>query len=185
MAQEINATFGIPSDVPAPATEDRIAALRAKAAAQVAAEFDEDAVFAKLLAEEKAKREESLRDRAAEEAVPPVGDADAHGFPRRYVWLTIARGNQAHDSEFCPVGINGHVWKIRRGEKVAVHDVVVKVLENAIGEVLLQTDGGLSSRPTLMWPFSVHGPCSEAEYLAYRAKMQAMTAQQAALAAAA
>jgi hypothetical protein len=198
MTKEINAAFGIPSDstlidhtsrvpsadttTPAPTPpEDRIAALRARAVAQAAAEFDEEKVYAQFLAEEKAKREDALRERASEDAVPPVEGIDDFGFPEKYVWLTVARGGQAHDSEYCTPGINGFVWKIRRGEKVAVHEVVAKVLENAVSEVIIQSEGGIISRPSPAWPFSVHGPCSKEEYKIYQAKMRTMTAQQAAL----
>ena len=43
---------------------------------------------------------------------------------------------------FEKVGVNGKIYKIKRGEEVTVPQSVVHVLQNAVAERLLQTDAG-------------------------------------------
>ena len=65
---------------------ERLARLRAKAQLQAAQEFDEDAVFAKLLAEERDKRMRVISGDEVELAT------DTRGFPEDYDKIKIFRG---------------------------------------------------------------------------------------------
>ena len=102
-----------------------------------------------------------------------TGDADAQGFPKKYVELTVFRGQNPQDLAYAPVGLNGYVIKITRGVKVIVPEVFVGVLNDAVEDVTIQSEGTLITRPSHRFPFTVHREVTEAEYLAFKAKMRA------------
>ena len=162
-AQQSNTAFSIPADVEA--------RLRAQAEAAAAAQIDEKALLVKYTAEALAKREAELRE-DAEASLPEaeVQDLDNLGFPKKYVKLTIFKGTSKQDLSYVPVGVNGFVWRIRRGEQVVVHSVVANALNDAVTEVVLQAEGGLITQPAHRYPYQA-SPATEAEYLAYKAKM--------------
>jgi len=162
-AQQSNTAFSIPADV-----ETR---LRAQAEAAVASQVDEKALLAKYTAEAVARREAELRE-DAEASLPEaeVQDLDNLGFPKKYVKLTIFKGTSKQDLSYVPIGCNGYVWRIQRGEPVIVHSVVADVLNNAVTEVVLQAEGGLITQPAHRYPYQA-APATEAEYLGFKKKM--------------
>lgn len=164
-AQKSNESFGIPSDVEA--------RLRAQASEAASKQIDEAALLAKFTAEAIAAREAELREDAeASLPEPEVQDLDSLGFPKKYVRLTVFKGTSKQDLSYVPIGVNGFVWRIRRGEQVIVHSVVADALNNAVTEVVLQAEGGLITQPAHRFPYSAV-PATEAEYLAFKAKMAA------------
>ena len=165
-AQQVtNAGFGIPVDVETH--------LRAQAEAAAATQFDEQALLAKYTAEALARREAELREDAeASLPAPEVQDLDNLGFPKKYVKLTVFKGTDKQDLSYVPVGVNGFVWRIRRGEAVVVHSVVADALNNAVTEVVIQSEGGLITQPAHRFPYQA-SPATQAEYDAFKAKMAA------------
>jgi len=162
--QAQNQEFGIPADIEAQ--------LRAKAAAQVNASFDEAAILAKYVEEAKAKREEELRARASDIAADDTPDFDAQGFPKKYYEINIYKGQGKTDLSYVPVGVNGYVWKIMRGESVIVPSVVVDGLNDAVTEAVVQSDGGLITRPVHRFPYMQLGERTEEQFKAFQAKMR-------------
>jgi len=175
-----NAGFGVPSTAAttpsAGLSPEQLAALRAKAAAIVETEFDEKALLAQLVAEEKARRAAILQAQAAD-MVDDMDTPDAHGFPKRYSRLTVHAGADEHALSYAPVAVNGFTWKIQRGAEVIVHDVCVEALSHAVSEVGRQLpDGrGIEYRPAPRFPYSVLGPATEAEYQAFQTKCREMS----------
>lgn len=164
-AQKSNTEFSIPADVEA--------RLRAQAEAAVAAQFDEKALLKRFTEEALARREAELREEV--EATLPeaeVQDLDNLGFPKKYVKLTVFKGTGKQDLSYVPVGVNGFVWRIKRGEAVIVHSVVADALNNAVTEVVLQSEGGLITQPAHRFPYQA-APATEEEYLVFKAKMAA------------
>jgi len=164
-AHQGNTAFSIPVDVEA--------RLRAQAEVAAAAQVDEQTLLAKYTAEAVARREAELRE-DAEASLPAaeVQDLDSLGFPKKYVKLTIFKSTSKQDLSYVPVGVNGFVWRIRRGEAVVVHSVVADALNNAITEVVLQAEGGLITQPAHRFPYQA-SPATEEEYLAFKAQMAA------------
>lgn len=118
-----------------------------------------------------------LAVKAADDDAPAnegVGSADAQGFPRKYVRLQVFRSQNPQDSAYVTPGINGYVIRIERGKDVIVPSVFAEVLEHCIEEVTTQSEGGLVTRPSHRFPFSVLGEATEAEYLAFQTKMHDM-----------
>lgn len=169
MGTQSNEEFGIPVDVEA--------RLRAQAEKQVSETIDEAALLAQYIAEARDKAHEDLRARAGELGRDEVQDLDSQGFPKDYVELTIFKGNNKSDLQYQPIGINGFVFKVMRGEKVIVPTVVVNALNEAVTEVVIQSEGGLVTRPVHRFPYQVIRTCTEEEYLAFRAKMKSAGAQ--------
>lgn len=172
-APDANAAFGIPPDV-----AER---LRAQAVAQAAANIDESAILAQMIAEETEKLQNTVRLQARSmvtDDLAPVsregtGTPDSQGFPRKYYAITISTGSQQHDLQYAPVGVNGYAWKIMRGVRVIVPSVVVETLDHAVEDVPVVTQNQLICRPAHRFPYSVHGEVSEAEYLAFMAGARA------------
>lgn len=165
MTASLNQAFQVPPELEA--------ALRARAAAEVAA-IDEDALLAQYVAEAKAARLLALREKADALANEPA-QLDAQNFPKRYVEIIIYKGRDSkQDLAYVPIGVNGFHWKITRGARVIVPDVVTEVLEHAVGEDVVQAEGGLITQPVHRFPYQVlRTGVPEAEYLAFRAKMRA------------
>ena len=161
--QELNAGFGI--------SADDEASLRAEAQAQVAAQTNRAALLEKYKAEALAKLEAELRGEAAASLpVAEVQSLDSLGFPKKYVKLTIFKGQAKQDLSYVPVGVNGYVWRIQRGEPVIVHSVVAEALNEAVTEVVLQAEGGLITQPAHRYPYQAE-PATQEQYDAYKAKM--------------
>lgn len=171
----MNEEFTIPAGAVPPVQSsiapDVAATLRAKAAALVAAESDEAALLARFVSEIRAQRESKIRAEALvlADAKP---DADAHGFPKKYVELMIFHGD-AKELAYVPLGVNGFICKVQRGEKVILNSVFLEVLEHAVTEVVIQHEGGLITRPKHQYQFNVtRHDVPEPEYLAFKAKMK-------------
>ncbi len=161
-AEDTNKEFGVDMD-----------ALRKQAAELVATE-DTAGILAAFVAEERAKRDALLKEKAIE-LVPPTegtGDSDAQGFPKKYVKLVVFAGNNKSDLQYITPQVNGYAFKIPRGPQVIVPTVVAEVLDHAIEEVTTKSQGGLETRPAHRFPFNVIGPATETEYKAFRASEQ-------------
>lgn len=165
----VNNEFGLPPEEAKPQEEteqQRIARLRARAQAQAEAEFDEDAVFAKFLAE--------ARDARAAELAKPVVEfqTDTQGFPEDYDKIEIAFGGK-EDVPYVPLGINGFVIKVPRGTDVIVpHLFVTDCLDQAIENITIRSQGGLITRPQRKYPYQFKGKASKAEYQAFQAEQK-------------
>ncbi|MHB8388045.1 MAG: hypothetical protein ACYDBH_00525 [Acidobacteriaceae bacterium] len=168
-----NEDFGLPPvDGPKASTRDeRIAALRAKAAVVVDSEFDEEAMLKELVAVERAKREADLKVKAALVADEHGVPVDFQGFPKKYVEITVFKSQNAQDGAYAKGAVNGVAYQIERGVKVIVPSVIAyESLDHAVEDVTIQSEGGLITRPAHRFPFTVHRECTEAEYLAFRAE---------------
>ena len=153
-----NTEFGIP--MVEPETEAaRIERLRAMAVAAVAAETD-----AEML--ERFKAEERAKKLAASGVIIPK---DTQGFPANYVRLEIFKGQNKQDQSYVPLGIGGFVIKVPRGEEVIVPACFVEVLEHAVEEVTIQSQGGLVTRPAHRFPYQVRGKATPEEYKVFQA----------------
>ena len=167
MALEINDSFGIPADVEA--------RLRAQAETAVAVMIDEAALLVKFTEEAKAKRLAGLKEKAdAADIAAALAEntPDAHGFPRKYFWVTVHEGQDAGALSYATPSLNGYTWQIQRGVKAIVHSVALNVLDEAIEDKPVRFEGGLITRPVPMFPYTIHGEATEAEYLAFTAKMR-------------
>ncbi len=161
--QDVNTGFGVSPEVEAD--------LREQAEAEVNAAPNRAALLARFKAEAQAALEAELRDEAsASLPVAEVQDLDNLGFPKKYVKLTVFKGTAKQDLSYVPVGVNGFVWRIRRGEAVIVHSVVADALNQAVTEVVMQAEGGLITQPAHRYPYQAL-PATQAEYDAYKQKM--------------
>lgn len=128
------------------------------------------------LLEKIAALEALLATKAEADRIPPGEgtDIDSQGFPKKYVRLEVFRGQNPSDLEYVPVGVNGFVFKINRGAEVIVPSVVVEALNHAVEEITTKSEGGLETRPSHRFPWTVKGEATEAQYLAFRAQMRQM-----------
>jgi len=157
---------------------DRIARLRAKAELQAAQEFDEDAVFAKLLAEARDKR---MRVISGEEVELPT---DTRGLPEDYDKVEIFRGQNKQDLSYVPLSLNGLVIKVPRGREVILpHAFVVDCLDLAVEDITVQSQGGYTTRPAHSFPYSFKGKATPEEYKAFQEREKALAQRETALAA--
>jgi hypothetical protein len=109
----------------------------------------------------------------ADHKADDLGTLDNQGFPKEYVKVEIFQGREKHDLGYVPIGIKGYVFKVTRGKPVILPKVFVTVLEQAVEEITVQSEGGLVTRPALRFPFHVSGPATEAEWLEFSARMRA------------
>lgn len=169
MNEGTNEDFGLP---PAVETEEqRLARLRAKAAAAVAVETDE-AILKRMITEERAK-------------VAP-SSPDGQGFAPVYSKVIVYQGDNKQDQSFVPLGINGFVIKVPRGEEVIIpHCFVTECLERAVAEVTVQSYGGYTTRPAHRFQYKVVGPATTEEYRAFLEKQRAKAEREIAQSAAA
>ena len=142
--------------------EARIARLREVAAQLVAKETDED-LLKRFVAEERAKRAASL---------PPQETLDAHGFPMDYDRVEVFKGQNKNDLAYVPLSLQGFVLKVPRGEEVIIPACFTEILEHAVEEVTIKSQGGLVTRPAHRFPFTKRGKATREEYLAYRAEQR-------------
>jgi hypothetical protein len=174
MSQE-NEKFAAPKEEET--TAERIARLRAKAEMQAAQEFDEDAVYAKLLAEARAAKNEEL--------TKPVVDlpTDSSGFAKVYDFVEIFESQNPEDATYVPLGIGGFTIRVPRGKKVILpHAFVEDCLALAFEARLVKLPtGGYSLRPNHRFPYRVHGPATEAEYKAFMAEQKEQELRETAL----
>ena len=172
-----NSDFGIPpvtEPAKALSPQERIAALRAKAEAEAAAEFNEEAVYAKLLAEARQKKIDELS--AAEAGIP----LDTSGFPEDYDKVTVFKGQGKFDLSYVPLGINGYVIKVPRGVPVILpHAFVAECLEHAVETQVEQASGGLVLRDTHRFPYQFHGKATTEEYKKFQAQQRELAGRQA------
>jgi hypothetical protein len=172
---EANA-FGIPEEVVAvnETAREKVARLKAKAEAQAANEFDEEAVYAKLLAEARAARMIAILPE--DDTSLPV---DTQGFPIDYDVVTIFRGQNKNDLAYVPISVNGFCIKVPRGDKVIIPNCFTQVLENAVEEITIQSEGGLITRPSHRFPYAVERKATAAEYAAFQAEQKSKAERQA------
>ena len=151
MAEGSNEDFGLP---PVTETEEqRLARIRAKAAAAVAAETDE-ALLARMIAEERAR------------LAPP--SPEGQGFALEYSKVIVYQGNDKKDQSFVPLGINGYVIKVPRGVEVIIpHAFVTECLERAVEEVTVTSQNGYTTRPAHRFQWKIIGPATPEEYKAF------------------
>jgi hypothetical protein len=180
-----NEDFGLPPVAGEVETAmEKVARLRAAAAAQVAKEFDEDALMARFLAEARTKRTAQL---AGDEVELPT---DTSGLPAEYVKVNIFRGQNKQDLGYVPLQLNGLVIKVPRGvdvilPRVFVTDCLALCVET-ITSPAYDTSGRLSGielRDSHRFPYSEKGPATTAEYKAFQAQQLELAARQTARAA--
>lgn len=155
---DVNESFALPEET----EEARVARLREKAEQIVARETD-DELIQRFVAEARAKRMPSIQEQ---------GSLDAHGFPMDYDRVEIFKGQNKQDQTYVPLGIKGFVLKVPRGEEVIIPSCFTEVLEHAVEEMTIRSQGGLVTRPALRFPFTKRGKASRDEYLAYRAEQR-------------
>lgn len=165
-----------------PATEEtdmqRITRLRAKAELQAAQEFDEDAVYAKLLAEARDKRMKVI---SGEEVELPT---DTRGFPDDFDKIKIFRGQNKQDLNYVPLSLNGLVIKVPRDKEVILpHAFVVDCLDLMVEEITVQSNGGYVTRPAHRAPYNFIGKATREEYTAFQEREKAQALRETALAA--
>lgn len=165
---EINNEFGLPTATETP--DQRTARIRAKADAVAAQEAEAEEV-ARLVAADRATR--------AIEAIP----TDTSAFEEIYDRVEIYEGRDKNDSAYVPLGINGFVIKVPRGEEVILPRAFTEVLEHAIETLSTQTKNGITIRDAHRFPFSKRGTATKAEYQSYQAKQRAKADTQLAAAA--
>ena len=172
-----NANFGLPPEVVADETpEQRAARIKARAEALAFTEAEEEEVQ-RLVADARAKR--AAANLPPDETRLPV---DTQGFPADYDKIVIFKGQSKNDLAYVPIGINGFVIKAPRGETIIIPHVFTEVLEHAVEEVTVQSQGGLITRPAHRFPYQIQGKATPEEYQAYmqgqRAKAQMQEAAQ-------
>jgi hypothetical protein len=114
-----------------------------------------------------------VKDADVAEAAEGTGPMDSQGFPKKYLKLEIFAGRDAQDLNYVPLGINGYVVKVTRGKEVILPSVfVTECLALCVEDITTQSEGGLVTRPSLRFPYTVRGEATEAEYQEFRAKMR-------------
>lgn len=157
---------------------ERVARLRAKAELQAAQEFDEDAVYARLLAEARDKRMKVISGDEVELAT------DTRGFPADYDVIKIYRGQGKQDLNYVPLSLNGLVLKVPRDREVIVpHAFVQDCLELCVEDITIQSNGGYVTRPAHRFPYSFIRKASTAEYKAFQEQERALAQRETAQAA--
>ncbi|MBT9176371.1 MAG: hypothetical protein DDT20_00684 [Firmicutes bacterium] len=168
--QDENARFGLPQDEVIETPDQRTARLRAKAVA-IAAKETEEADLVAFVAEEKA--------RLSGAELP----SDTSAFAPVYDHVEIYRGQTKNDLSYVPLSIGGFMIKVPRGEKVILPHEFTEVLDHAVEEITVQSQGGLITRPAHRFPFSVLGQATPEEYKAFQQEQRAKAAMQIAAAA--
>ena len=166
MSQE-NEKFAAPAADETPA--QKIARLRERAELQAAQEFNEDAVYARLLAE-------AREAKVAELARPTVDlPTDSSGFAEDYDAIEIFESQNPQDLTYVPLGIGGFTIRVPRGRKVILpHAFVEDCLALAFEAKLVKLpDGGYSLRPNHRFPYRVYGKATKAEYQAFMVEQRA------------
>lgn len=157
---------------------ERITRLRAKAELQAAQEFDEDALYAKVLAEARDKR---MRVLSGDEVDLPT---DTRGFPEDYDVIKIYRGQGKQDLNYVPLSLNGLVLKVPRDREVIVpHAFVEDCLAFCIEDVTVQSNGGYVTRPAHRFPYNFIRKATTDEYKAFQASEKELAQRETALAA--
>jgi len=168
---QVNDAFATPA--PDETDAERLARLRAKAELQAAQEFDEDAVFAKLLAEARTKRQADILN---PEANLP---SDTSALPADYDRINIFRGGNKQDLNYVPLGLDGLVIKVPRGVDVILpHAFVADCLDLCVEDTTtpaFDARGNLSGveiRPAHRFPYSFKGKATPEEYRAFQAQQK-------------
>jgi len=154
-----NEGFGLPPvEVLQEDAEQKVARLRAEAAAVVAKEKDAADLLQFI-------NDERIRIASA--------SPDSAGFLPDYdkVWINV--GNQKTDLPYVPLGVNGRVIKAPRGEELILPHIYVQAsLGDAVENVTVQSLGGYVTRPAHRFQFSVLGKATVDEYKAYLEKQR-------------
>lgn len=178
-----NEEFGLPPVAEAKqeivSAAERVARLREKAEAQAAAEFDEDAIYARLLTEARAKHLSLL---SGDEVELPT---DTRGFPEDYDRINIFKGSNKQDLSYVPLSLNGLCIKVPRGVDVILpHAFVVDCLDQCIEDVTtpaIDARGnlaGIEIRPAHRFPYQNKGKATTAEYKAFQEQQLEQAARQ-------
>ena len=162
---------------------ERLARLRQKAELQAAQEFDEDAIFAKLLAD--------ARDKRTKEVMREVDlPTDTSGLPEDYDVIKIFRGQNKQDLNYVPLSLNGLVIKVPRDKEVIIpHAFVVDVLEQMVEAITMAKHDnagrmtGVEIRPAHRAPYNFIRKATTAEYKAFIAGQVEQAKRETALAA--
>jgi len=102
---------------------------------------------------------------AEERAKIAPASPDGQGFAQRYSKVIIYKGLDKRDQDFVPLGINGYVIKVPRGEEVILpHVFITDVLERAVEEVTVSSQNGYVTRPAHRFQWKVIGLASVEEY---------------------
>ena len=151
---------------------DRLAALRAKAALQAAAEFNEDELFARMLAEERSKRLERLTNGPEVELA-----TDTRGFPEDYDVIKIFRGPNKQDLNYVPLSLDGLVIKVPRDVEVILpHAFIVDCLDQCVETNLIPmidargNRAGVELRPAHRFPYNFVRKATTEEYKKFQAE---------------
>lgn len=147
----------------------RLARLRARAELQASQEFDEDAVFAKLLAEARDKRMKVI---SGDEVTLPT---DTSQLAADYDKINIFRGGNKQDLNYVPLSLDGLVIKVPRGVDVILpHAFVVDCLDLCVEDTTtpaFDARGNLSGveiRPAHRFPYSFKSKATPEEYKAFQ-----------------
>lgn len=170
---DANTAFSLPA---ADETEaDRLARLKAKAELQAAAEFDEDAVFAQMLAEARDRRLKGLL-RGPEVELP----TDTSALAPDYDVIKIFRGPNKQDLSYVPLSLNGLVIKVPRDAEVILpHAFIVDVLDQCVeANMIPLTDArgnktGVELRPAHRFPYNFIRKASVEEYKKFQDEQRA------------
>ncbi|MBK8772208.1 MAG: hypothetical protein IPM06_17540 [Rhizobiales bacterium] len=143
----------------------RVARLRIKAETQAAQEFDEDAVYAKFLAEARDKRMKVL---SGDDVELPT---DTRGFPLDYDKIEIFRGQNKQDLPQVPLSL-GPVYQksLAAGEVIVPHAFVEGRLALCVEDITIQSQGGYVTRPVQRFPYSFKSKATPEEYKAFQEK---------------
>ena len=144
----------------------RMARLQALANIEIAKESDEEIVN-RLVAEARAKRDEALLPK------------DTSGWPAEYVKVNIFKGPNKFDLSYVPLGLNGYIIKVPRGETVILPKIfVTECLEHAIEEITVQSQGGLITQPRHRFPYQILGEATPEEYREYQVQQKEKAARE-------
>lgn len=169
-----NANFGLPPEVAPQDETPEQRALRIKARADAIALKDaEEEEVQRLVAAARAERVKAN--------LPPDETklaVDTQGFPAEYDKVVIFKGQGKNDLSYVPIGINGFVIKAPRGEEIIIPHVFTQVLENAVEEVTIQSQGGLITRPAHRFPYQIRGRATPEEYKAYQMQQRSKAQMQ-------
>lgn len=173
---QVNDKFSAPTQDETNA--QRLARLRERAEVQAAQEFDEDAVFAKLLAE---ARQKQLARLSGEQVDLPL---DTNGFPEDYDVIRIFRGQNKQDLNYVPLSLNGLCIKVPRDVEVILpHAFVADCLDLCIEDITIQSEGGYITRPAQRFPYQFLRKATTAEYKAFQTQQREKAQRETAIAA--
>ncbi len=146
--------------------DERMARLQKLADKEIAKESDEE-IVKRLVAEARTKRDADLLPK------------DTSGWPAEYLKVNIFKGPNKFDLSYVPLGLNGYIIKVPRGETVILPKIFVdECLEHAIEEITVQSQGGLITQPRHRFPYQVIGTATTEEYKEYQVQQKEKAARE-------